>query len=313
MTTLPLTLQSIITQTRVPNELIILDDTNEPKDLRTIPIYKYLFELLDEKKINWKVIFGKKRGQHFNHQTAQEMAKDLVWRLDDDVIAEPNCLEELLKQFKEGVGGVGGTVLLPGTGFKEVDTSINTTYENQQWYKFKEIKEAEHLYSSFLYKANVVDYELSLSPTASREETILTHNIYRKGLKLILTPTAVCWHLRNPEGGIRGYSEENKYRDERIFEEIKREWNGELIVMLNNGIGDHIVFKSILPKLKKKYKKIKIACCYQLFPEEETMSIAEGLKYVNPDRFNIYKWMIDHNWKTEMKEAMERMYDVACL
>ena len=312
MTTLPLTIQSVITQTLTPDELIIVDDSPEPKDLRTIPIYQYLFQLLDEKKIKWQVIYGKKRGQHFSHQIVQEMAKDLIWRLDDDVVAEPNCLEILLSNFVEGVGGVGGPVLMPSAGYKEVDCSINNVSDNQQWYKFNGIKYVEHLYSCFLFKSNIVDYELSLSSAAHREETILSHNIFRKGYKLIIDSKAICWHLRNPEGGIRNNKPNDWEHDEMIFNEIKREWDSILIAFLDNGIGDHIIFKSLLPKLHKKYKTIKIACCYPSLFDEETMSILEGSKLVNPDRFNLYKFMIDHDWKTEMKYAMERMYDNNC-
>jgi GT2 family glycosyltransferase len=248
----------------------------------------------------------------------QEEAKDLVWRIDDDVIAEPDCLEKLLFYFETGdetqvIGAVGGPILMPGADTKDVNSMDLNLSDNQQWHKFNEPKEASHLYSSFLCKAKIVDYELALSSAAHREETILTHNIHRKGYKLILEPEAICWHLRNPEGGIRENKPEDWRHDQKIFEEIQKEWKGELIAYLDSGLGDHIIFKKILPSLRLKYKSIKIACCYpELFPTEETISIAEGMKLITPERFNIYKWCIDHNWKTELKEAMRRMYDSNC-
>ena len=314
-TTLPLTLQSVICQTRTPDALIIVDDSKKPVDLRTIPTLKYLLQLLDEKRIAWKVLYGKKMGQQFSHQIIQEEAKDLVWRIDDDVVAEPECLEKLVYYFEDEtalqvIGAVGGPILMPGADTKEVDSMTLNLNDNQQWHRFEEPKEATHLYSSFLYKSGIVDYELSLSSAAHREETILTHNIHRKGYKLVLEPAAICWHLRNPEGGIRNNKPEDWGHDQKIYEEIQREWGGELIAYLDSGLGDHVIFKSILPSLRLKYKSIKIACCYpELFKGEEVMSIADGMKLITPERLNVYKWCIDHDWKTELKEAMVRMYD----
>src|SRR6187402_1928251 len=89
-------LLGIAFQTLKPIEVIIVDDTPEPINLTTMPLYEYVFRLLDQKKIEWKVIFGKKKGQHHSHQTIQEIAKgDYIFRIDDDEIAEPNTLEKL--------------------------------------------------------------------------------------------------------------------------------------------------------------------------------------------------------------------------
>lgn len=311
--TLPLTLSSVINQTVLPDEIIIVDDSDFPVDLRKSSIFTYLFKLCEAKGIKWSVLFGKKQGQHYSHQLIQSLAKDLVFRIDDDVIADPNCLEVLLSNFDSNVGAVGGIVAMPGAKFKEVDSSINNVFENQQWYLFNEKKFAEHLYSTFLYRAKVVDYELSLSKEASREETIFSHNLFRKGYKLVLDPKAVCWHLRNPEGGIRGFDPKFKASDEKIFNEIRREWDGELMAYLDNGIGDHIVFKSILPELKKKYKRVIIACCYpEIFSGEEVISVSEARNWITPERFNVYKFMIDNNWDKEMVLAMVRLYDNNC-
>jgi GT2 family glycosyltransferase len=112
-TTLPLALQSVISQTVKPDKLVIFDDNEQPQDLRQIQHYKYIFTIMDEVGIEWEYLFAEKKGQHYNHQRANTMGYDWVWRLDDDTIAEPNTLKNLLLFAKEDVGAVGGSVLTP--------------------------------------------------------------------------------------------------------------------------------------------------------------------------------------------------------
>jgi hypothetical protein len=69
------------------------------------------------------------------------------------------------------------------------------------------------------------------------------------------------------------------------------------------------MFKEILPELKEKYDVV-IACHRpDLFQGENTMTIAEGLKHIpNPDDYNIYKFMMDRNWKESCALAFKEMY-----
>src|SRR6185312_16161885 len=94
-TTLPLTIQSVLMQTKLPDKIIIYDDNAEIKDLRDHPTYRYLFLIMIEKGIQWGVVFGDKKGQHFSHHKANTAGFKWVWRLDDDTIAEPSVLETL--------------------------------------------------------------------------------------------------------------------------------------------------------------------------------------------------------------------------
>ena len=108
--------QSVAMQTVKPDKLVIFDD-GECEDLRKNQAWLHLFKLLDFKRIKWEIRFGEKRGQHFNHQVANKMEDQFVWRLDDDEIAEPNVLAGLLKHMKEGVGAVAGAVVMPSPEF----------------------------------------------------------------------------------------------------------------------------------------------------------------------------------------------------
>lgn len=52
-TTLPLTLQAIISQTKKVDKLVIFDDNDEPQDMRKELVYNYFFQMLDIKGIPW--------------------------------------------------------------------------------------------------------------------------------------------------------------------------------------------------------------------------------------------------------------------
>jgi len=83
------TLLSIAMQTCPPLEVIIVDDSDNFVDIRSIPQYQYILKLFYEKGIDWKIDFGQKRGQHFSHQHIQDTAKgNLIFRLDDDCVAD---------------------------------------------------------------------------------------------------------------------------------------------------------------------------------------------------------------------------------
>ena len=112
-TTLSMAIQSVLSQTVLPDKLVIFDDNDDPKDLREMQHYNYLFKIMDEKSLQWEVIFGRKKGQHYNHQMANTMGYEWVWRLDDDTIAESNVLEKLLFHIGPKIGSIGGSVLTP--------------------------------------------------------------------------------------------------------------------------------------------------------------------------------------------------------
>lgn len=305
-TTLPLTIQSVINQTKKPDKLLIYDDSVDRKDLRNLLLYRYLFQRLDEVGIKWEVIFGRRLGQHFGHQMANKSEFDYVWRLDDDNVAEDNVLK--LLSVNTEAAAVGGLVLTPGA--KELNHDfIDNFSDNIQWYKWKGLKQVNHLYSSFLYKSNLVNYELSLSPVAHREETIFTQRLANKG-KMFVNANAITWHYRNPEGGIRTGNKSDWEHDEKIFQELQDRKKGNLIVYLDNGMGDHVCFNSILPKLKYLYKNIRIFACYHDLIDFPSESLIEGKKVTVPEFHNVYKYMMDMDWKDkELQEAFLEMYE----
>ena len=313
-TTLPLVLNAIINQTKPVDKLVIFDDNDQPKDMRKEMIYSYFFQMLDSKGIEWEWLFAEKKGQHHIHQRANRMGYDWVWRCDDDAIPEPNVLERLYS-YAQGVdelgeskvGAVGGSILTPP--YMPDTTKVTGLIDNIdsepniQWGKIERAKQVEHLHCSFLYRAGVCDYNTSLSRVAHREETLFTYELHCKGYKILAVPNAVTWHMKNPEGGIRSETKREMYEhDEQIFRNIL-EYKDKTIVVLNSGMGDHIVFSHVLPEVKNP---VVFGCYPEIMP---CRPIAEAQSlFGDIDRYSVYGKMDQWKWSDSLENAYRKLY-----
>lgn len=321
-TSLPNCLTSIALQTVTPNTLFIYDD-GEHKDLRDDPLYQNIFSLLSLKGIAWEVKFGKRMGQVHSHQSSLTDAKtDWIWRIDDDNVLESNVLEVLLSNVGPNVGAIGGVVLDPKIPLKSHKLASNKMEDiylglNIQWFKEAKKQDVDHLYSTFLYRrVGAPAYCTQLSRVGHREETIFSHEYKRKGFRLIMDPAAVTWHLRASSGGIRSESDQGLWHhDEQIFSAKLKEWkiapSKVKMIVLDSGLGDHLLFKAVLPEIMARHKRIVIACCYPEVFEDckvELMSIAEAQMATNISELNVYKKMWDWNWKWSLEDAYRRLY-----
>ena len=308
-TTLPLVLSAIINQTKLPDKLIIFDDNDEPKDMREEMIYSYFFHMLNSKNIPWEWQYAEKKGQHYIHQQANTMGYDWVWRVDDDAIPESTVLENLYfhTTYNLNTGAVGGSILTPPSKF---DTSLSTgkiehidIEPNIQWEKIKNSKKVEHLHCSFLYRAGVYDYNLGLSRVAHREETLFTYGLHQKGYDIHVVPNAVTWHMKNPGGGIRSETKVEMFEhDEQIFRNFIR-FNNKTIVVLNCGMGDHLVFTHVLPYIDNP---VVFTCYPEIIPGR---SIAEAQElFGSIDQWSIYKKMDQWRWKDSIEGAFRKLY-----
>ena len=312
--TLSLALQSVCMQTVKPGGLIIYDDNidSERKDLRENETYRYLFDMLDFSGIKWEFVFGAQKGQHHGHQVANKKGYKFVWRLDDDEIAAPDVLEKYLRLMTDDVGAVGGTVLTKGYG-GEGSNRMEHIYSspNIQWTVGTGVVEVDHLHSTFLYRANIVDYNLELSPVAHREETIFTYELKLKGYRILVDRSAVTHHLKQQSTGIRSHSSAWFYEhDERVFSKKMESW-GYKLLNLDSGIGDHLAFLNILPDLKKKWKHLIIGACFpEVFKDHPDVTLVHIGQSAPVNDENIYKWMWDNNWKTSIVDAYATYYEV---
>lgn len=254
----------------------------------------------------------------------------IVHNCDDDNAPEPDCLKNLLKAMEDpSVGAVGGLVhdpksVSPRPSF--ITGKIEDIYSlNIQWYQWSgPPEEVDHLYSTFLYRVaagrKAGGYSKVLSPVGHREETMFSHEIKRAGFKLLVTPDALTWHFREGTGGIRSYTDGSLWaRDEEVFKAKLAEWGVTpreyKFVVLNNGLGDHFMFKSILPELiaKNPGKRIVIANCYpEIFKDVAGItlaSIADAFAaFGNLDQWDIYRYCEGHHWKKPLAEAFRVLY-----
>jgi GT2 family glycosyltransferase len=329
-TTLPMALSSLITQTLKPNKIMIFLD-GEHEDLRENEVYKNLFILMQTKGIQWEMVFSLKKGQtHNHHWVSQNCQQDFIWRVDDDNICESNVLETLMGHMKDPkVGAVAGLVIDPKMYSMLPPNASNKIADiggcpNIQWFRHptNEIKEVEHLYSSFLYRkeAGKHGYCLELSVCGHREETIMSHELYRKGWKLLVDPSAITWHCRYSTNGIRAFNNPEFFEaDDKIFQNKLKEWGLSdavtKLICLDAGLGDHWCFKSIFSEIREKYKnkKIVLAVCYPFVfadePNIKIISIDEAKQMVGDiDQYNIYKWMWNKDWKGQLADAFRGLY-----
>ena len=306
-TTLPLTLNSIINQTKKVDKLVIFDDNNEPQDMRKELVYSYFFKMLDIKGIAWEWVYAHKKGQHHIHQMANTMGFDWVWRVDDDAIPEPNVLQTLFNYTSKKVGAVGGAILTPPLQFESFKPTgkienINTE-PNIQWSFIHKVKEVEHLHCSFLYRAGVHDYNTGLSRVAHREETLFTYGLYLKGYKILSVPNAVSWHLKNPNGGIRSETNQKLYEQDELIFRNTIAYKDKKIVVLNCGMGDHIVFSHVMPDITNA----EVFTCYPDIVPGKSIAEAKAL-FGDIEQWNIYRKMAQWKWTDSLENAYRKMY-----
>lgn len=96
---LELAIESLLSQTRLPDELIIVDQTAEKSFTKSIPIpLQYIHN----------PTFS---GACEARNAAMTVAKGNIWLfLDDDVVLEARFIEEILAAYKSDVAGVSGII-----------------------------------------------------------------------------------------------------------------------------------------------------------------------------------------------------------
>ena len=237
-----------------------------------------------------------------------EVLSDLEDLLDDDCVPEATVLQSLYSHATQfpNVGAVGGAILTPPLQNTSKSTGLikDIDYEpNIQWNFIDGIREVEHLHCSFLYRAGVYDFNTGLSRVAHREETLFTYGLHQKGYKVLVVPNAVSWHMKNPQGGIRAETKKEMYdHDEQIFRNTLS-FNDNTVVVLNSGLGDHIVFNSILGFIKNP---VVFGCYPEIIP---CRSIAEAQNlFGSIDQWNIYGKMDQWKWTDTLENAYRKLY-----
>jgi len=323
-TTFALTLQAVITQTIAPKEILIYDDSDNTTDIREWESYKFLLILANQRGIKWELIYAPKIGVWASHQNSIMKAScPIIWRVDDDCIPEADVLETLLSHMADGVSAVAGSVLMvdnqtfncPDNFTNKLDTL--TVAPNAQWFKRTNVVEADHLYSSFIYKKrDAMDFEFPpLSKVSFREETMLSLHLSRKG-KLLLVP-ATTWHSM-ASNGVRsaGNKKEMFEADELEFKRFLKindfkQPNCKVFYAVN-GKGDAEILRSVVDEFALTGTPIICAADNNIEVFEDYMVLnanqASFMGFGNIGDFNIYNFLNGRNWKKTLKEAYETFF-----
>lgn len=110
--TLPLTIQSVLNQDLIPNELLIYNDEEifDINELYNNSLYKHLFNMLNYYNITFKIVKGSGGTSKNHNNSIYESRYDYIWRIDDDEVAENNVLYGLINTLLSDckIGAVGG-------------------------------------------------------------------------------------------------------------------------------------------------------------------------------------------------------------
>ena len=234
--TFPLCFLSIVTQTRTPDRIVIVDD-GKNKEFYDNNIIKKILTICKFKNVEVEYLHGQSRGQVPALRLGMSVIEDgWVFKTDDDNVMEPNVLELFEKNIQEGIGGISGVIIdkyALNRSEKDVDMSSNVddiySHFNVQMVGIQDnnIKDVEHLYSNYFIRRDLAeDWPEGLEPSSHREDTIFTHTIFRKGYSLIVDPKVRIYHLDDgPKTGNRKWGKEYTDKNEHLFLDKLREWN----------------------------------------------------------------------------------------
>lgn len=68
-------MMAVAMQTVAPSKFVLFDDNEEDKriDIRNDPTLAYVLAIMEHKGIKWSVVYGERKGPHWNHFQANRM------------------------------------------------------------------------------------------------------------------------------------------------------------------------------------------------------------------------------------------------
>jgi glycosyltransferase involved in cell wall biosynthesis len=202
------TVSALMKQTRVPDEIVIIDQNQPELDdvnrfLAGIPIVKHFR--------------GESPGVSINYNRCFERASgDVVLYLDDDIIPDPRLVEFHLENYEhaqEDLGGVAGRVEQPQGDLPS--EQIRNLGKYHRWTgritaRFNATKKADvqiapggnmSFYRYILFETQ--GFDEGFGGNGYFFETDGTYRVYKKGYRIAFDPRAQVKHLMAPAGGAR--------------------------------------------------------------------------------------------------------------
>jgi len=251
---LALLLQSLLNQTFQEFRVLLVNDCQETDFLNENSTVQGLVYLLEHSGSPVDIIEGDHKGPQYCGQRILENAEtELIFRLDDDVVLQPECLEKLMQVIAAGYDAVGPIYLDPrrppedqvipeGTSHADL-VKVGRVYWKDDLFlsgilqvnlhPTDEPVAVEHLNSGFLYRKSAAlkagGYFLDYSVVGHREETDISYRMFRTWARLAVVPAARAYHFHPAYGGIRETKGQQMRQclwdsDEMIFRERLRGW-----------------------------------------------------------------------------------------
>lgn len=251
---LALLLQSLLNQTFQRFRVLLVNECQETDFLSENSTVQGLIKLLERSGSPVTIVQGDQKGpQYCGQRILEHAATELIFRLDDDVVLQPDCVEKLLAVIAEGYDAVGPIYLDPQRPTEDQVIPEGTSLEDRMkvgrvyWkdelflsgilqvnlHPNAEPVPVEHLNSGFLYRKSAAckagGYFLDYSVVGHREETDISYRMFRTGARLAVAPAARAYHFHPAYGGIRETKGQQMRqslwdRDEMIFRERLRGW-----------------------------------------------------------------------------------------
>lgn len=263
-TTLPLCLLSLANQSRKPQRIVLVDDNREKRFYEN-GVFKSIISLLKLKRIKLEYYHGQSKGAtHALQIGLEKIESGWVLKVDDDNSLEQNVIELFENSITENVGAIGGLIIDKNIR-QNIEENLYPKCVNGYYNKIEnifsefniqlvqeqssDIKKVEHLYSNYFFRRELVDsYPTELNPSCHREDTIMTHTIFRKGYDLLMVPEAITYHLSTHKNSGDGKWDYLINQNELIFIEKMKQWgiipqkieiieqNGQFFAKKNDGM-----------------------------------------------------------------------------
>jgi glycosyltransferase involved in cell wall biosynthesis len=215
-------LVSVLKQTELPDEIIIVDSS---KNQDTFLMLKEEGFLASD-SIHFMYFHSDIQSSTYQRNKGIDLSTgDIIHFLDDDVMLEPNYLEQINTIYRndkeEEIGGAGGLIIqskrISGTSFlsdlfKKIFLLTNDNGDGkilpsgwgvvQYRRNTTKISDTEILQGCCSYRRNILNeyrFDENLTGAAIREDLDISYRISRK-YKLIYTPFAKLYHKASPIG-----------------------------------------------------------------------------------------------------------------
>ncbi len=188
---LPAAIESLLTQSKPPAEIIIYDQTDVEKRDPSV------FEKFDPKKVI--VVYSDVKGQSTARNGAlSHTSHEWCLLFDDDSVALPNMAEAHINFLEQSEYFVStGASLSPGQKFSDLPYSIN-------FYHQADVLDTGNcfMHKKILREVNFFDKAFDKGPGADND---LGTRIYLKGIGIVFNPESIRIHFKASTGGLRTF------------------------------------------------------------------------------------------------------------